>query len=333
MMRIETRAVLKKGCLALAVLLFAVAGIVHASNRLTVALASAEIESNRFWQATWGNFQQYEPMLETLIGNDPVTGEPIPRLAESWEHSDDYSVWTFYLRQGVPFHFGYGEFTAADVRHSWELITREESLLHGWWRDEVKEVEIVDDYTITFHFHNPVYEAERRFSRTGTNLYIVSKAQWDATGEDGMELELAGTGAYQFKERIQGRSVLMERVDDHWRDSPAFAELEFRWVPDAVTRTSMLLAGEVDMAHVGRDQADDAVTMGMEILTSQQDNMQVVATFEWVYLDSELSVGEPTEDNVMLDPLVREALNRAIDREVIRDMLYSGRAEPLALWG
>jgi peptide/nickel transport system substrate-binding protein len=41
-----------------------------------------------------------------------------PDLAEKWTASADGLVWTFYLRKGVQFHGGYGEFTAADVVYS-----------------------------------------------------------------------------------------------------------------------------------------------------------------------------------------------------------------------
>lgn len=49
---------------------------------------------------------------------DPKTGAFIPRLAEKWQSSPDMKEWTFFLRQGVQFHNGFGEFTAKDVVHS-----------------------------------------------------------------------------------------------------------------------------------------------------------------------------------------------------------------------
>src|SRR5690606_18546693 len=43
-------------------------------------------------------------VYEGLVGLDPVSGEPVPRLAESWEVSEDGLTYTFNLRQGVLFH-------------------------------------------------------------------------------------------------------------------------------------------------------------------------------------------------------------------------------------
>ena len=104
-------------------------------------------ESNRFWTITRPQHLQFDPFLETLLDLDPKTGDYIPRLAEKWESSPDQKEWTFYLRKGVPFHFGYGEFTAKDVVHSHSLMLREEAIatLVGFWRN-AEEVKAVDDY-------------------------------------------------------------------------------------------------------------------------------------------------------------------------------------------
>ena len=59
--------------------------------------------------------------------------------------------WTFYLRQGVQFHFGYGEFTARDVVHSHSLMLRQEAIaaMVGFWRS-VEEIKVINDYHLPF---------------------------------------------------------------------------------------------------------------------------------------------------------------------------------------
>jgi peptide/nickel transport system substrate-binding protein len=94
-----------------------------------VIFASAGFdETNRFWVISRPNQLQNDPYLETLLDLDPKTGAFIPRLAEKWEANADMTEWTLYLRKGVPFHFGYGEFTARDVVHSHALMLREEAV-------------------------------------------------------------------------------------------------------------------------------------------------------------------------------------------------------------
>ena len=56
-----------------------------------------------------------------LTTYDGETGEIVPDLATSWETTDN-KTWTFKLREGVTFHKGYGDFTAADVIYSFNRI-------------------------------------------------------------------------------------------------------------------------------------------------------------------------------------------------------------------
>src|SRR5213593_2079871 len=84
-------------------------------------------ESNRFWVISRPDHLQYDPFLETLLEVDPKTGEYTPRLAEKWSNSPDFKQWTFHLRKGVQFHYGYGPFTAKDVVHSHALMMRPEA--------------------------------------------------------------------------------------------------------------------------------------------------------------------------------------------------------------
>lgn len=308
---------------------------VFAQDQLKVALMEPEIDSNQFWRAVWSNWIQYEPALETLIGNDPETGEPIPQLAKDWETNEDFTIWTFYLREGIQFHHGYGEFTAQDVLHTYELHQNPESVcsVHEIWQDKVTEVEIVDDYTVKFHFIEPYPEGERLFSRTAGTMYIVSKAQWDESGLDGLEKEFAGTGAFKFKERVIGEYVLFERFDDYWGDhSPEYNELKLMWVPEEATRLTMILTGEADIAFLGPELAREAERRGRKIISSRVGTNQVALTPLWAYKSSK-GPADPSPENVLLEKEVRKALNKAIDREEIIDELYHGRAKPLYVWG
>lgn len=302
-------------------------------ERLVVAVGPPSRETNRIWMGGWVNFTQYEPILETLIDNDPNTGEFAPRLAERWETSEDFREWTFHIRRGVPFHFGYGELTAHDVLHTYQLLSREDTEVNmaSVWRNQVAEVEVIDDYTISFRFQDPYIDGERLFSRTGGELYVTSKAQWDAEGMAGMDARLAGTGAYRFKERRLGEALVVEAVEDHWRDEPQFPEIEMRWVPDDTTRLAMLLAGEAHAAVMSRDVAEQATSQGMKVISSKRENMQQFVAFGGLYFNS----GEPQvdPDNPLLNPLVRQALAKAVDLQELHEVIWKGRVSPLYRYG
>ena len=86
-----------------------------AQVRRLIFVSAGFNESNRFWTVDRPSHLQFDPFLETLLDLDPKTGAFIPRLAEKWHASPDLKEWTFYLRKGVPFHFGFGEFTAREI--------------------------------------------------------------------------------------------------------------------------------------------------------------------------------------------------------------------------
>jgi peptide/nickel transport system substrate-binding protein len=297
-------------------------------ERLVIGFPPPAVETNRIWAGSWVIHGQFEPMLETLIGNDPETGEHIPRLARRWEASSDFRTWTFYLREGIPFHFDYGELTAEDVKHTYDLLARSDSQVNmaSVWRNAITNVEIVDDYTIAFHFAEPYVDGERLFSRTGGEMYITSKAQWDQEGVAGVDRRVVGTGVYRFKERTEGQNLVVEAVEDHWRDKASFPEIEMRWIPDETTRLAQLISREIHAAELGRDVAASAVGQGMEVIPSRLENMQRFVPFGGLYLNS----GPPAtqEDNPLLDRRVRQALIKAVNLEELQNELYHGRVTP-----
>ena len=85
-------------------------------------------ESNRIWVGGWPNLVQNDPYGETLIENHEITSEPVPALANSWVVDTGFKTWTFQLNKGIPWHFGYGEFTAADVAHTSMLVCQDDYL-------------------------------------------------------------------------------------------------------------------------------------------------------------------------------------------------------------
>src|SRR5262245_21207049 len=60
-------------------------------------------------------------VFESLVRMNPRTTLPEPMLAESWEHDDAGTTWTFHLRQDVSWHDG-TPFTAADVAFTLRAI-------------------------------------------------------------------------------------------------------------------------------------------------------------------------------------------------------------------
>ncbi len=296
-------------------------------------------ESNRIWVGGWPNLVQNDPYGETLIENHEITSEPVPALANSWVVDTGFKTWTFQLNKGIPWHFGYGEFTAADVAHTWMLVSQEESnsTFKSIWTTTSPEIH--DDYSISFHFENPQLTGGRLFSRLQGDLVIQSKAQWDEAGGDpsAYDERPTGTGSYQYGGRKLATNVWYEKIDnDHWAgENPDFQELEWIWAAEQFTRLSMLLAGEVQGADLSREVQVDAKARGMKVVSSNNKNNQSYGFFGGTYLSTVDSNLEPWPDGKhphylgeepWHNPVVREAFNVAVDRQAIIDEVYFGNA-------
>ena len=241
-----------------------------AVKRLIFASAGFH-ESNRFWTIARPDHLQFEPFWETLVGMDPKTGDPIPQLATKWEHSPDFKDWTFHLRKGVQFHYGFGEMTSADVVHSHSLLIRKDSTatLRPLWVT-VDEMETPDKYTVVFRFKNPIMPPVMMFAvqRSG-DLRIASKAQWDKEGIEGLDKRPAGTGPFMYGGRQTGLNILFKRNPNHWSGRKVeYEELEFRIAREEATRLALLLSGDVHIGDLPRELHKDALAKGLKRFSS-----------------------------------------------------------------
>jgi ABC-type transport system substrate-binding protein len=313
-------------------------------ERLKIAVAPLGWDTNFSWLQSRSGMLDKRPALEYLVGIDQNTGAYIPQLAEKWDMAPDGKSWTITLRKGIKFHDNWGEFTAKDVRHSIFLITQPESVMTdaGLWRtlmgitkddttlEAVEQkvaqmVEIVDDYKVIIHTKAVAPELVDSIS-ANNDLVMESKARWDKGGKELYGQKVVGTGPFEFVERKVGSHVLYKRVENHWRKTPEYPELEFRWVPEGVTRLATLIAGEVHISDIDRALQKDAIAKGMKIVPSKQ----TAIGHEWLF--GGLYFATPDKLNMkqpFTDKRVRQAMNMAINRKAIADNILGGKVQPM----
>jgi ABC-type transport system substrate-binding protein len=292
-------------------------------------------ETNRIWAGPWSLLTQHIPFAETLLANNPATGAAEPGLATSWSSNDDFTEWSFDLRQGVPFHYGWGEFSAADVENIFNLLSGEDSVatMSSVWRTE--QIVVENDSRVTFKFPNPYLDGLRLFSKTSGDMYLLSKAQMDAEGVEGIDEKPAGTGHYQYVDREIGQRVWYEIAETtHWDGiTPDFQEFQISFVFEDATRLAQLLSGDAHVVMLSRDLQADSVSRGMKIIQSQGPaNQTVVLGLGQYHL-----TGDPTQVDREPSPLdnilVREAMNRAVNRAELLEFIYKGGADPVYVYG
>jgi len=316
-------------------------------ERLRVAVAPLGWDTNFTWLQSRSGQLDKRPALEYLVGIDRNTGKYIPELAEKWEMAPDGKSWTITLRKGIKFHDNWGEFTAKDVRHAVFLISQPESIQTdtGFWRsvmgigknDAIEDVakkvaegvEIVNDHQVVFRLKYAVPELFDSLS-ANADLVMESKARWDAGGKELYGQKVVGTGPFEFVERKVGSYVLYKRVDNHWRQTPEYKELEFRWVPEGVTRLATLLAEEVHISDVDRGLQQDAVAKGMKVIPSKMHAMQ----HQWYFGGMYFATLDKLDQKVpFVDKRVRQALNQAINRHALAQSLFAGKVLPVRIPG
>ena len=311
------------------------AGPVEAKvDRLVIAFTQPTHETNIPWFGARTMLSQFSPMTETLIDLAPATGEYTANLSTDWEMSPDGKNWTLNLREGVPFHFGFGEFTAKDVVHSRGLMGQDDGVntLNSVWRETVDTVEVVDDHQVVFRLTTSEPDLDFALS-IGGDLMMMSKDHWDQEGQDGLEQRVVGTGAYQYLEREVGQSILFERAsDEHWRVGRGdFNEIQQVFAPEAATRLAMLLAEEAHVAALPRDGLGQAADNGMRIINSGIGGLHTMFLFGGLFYitgDEAYNPSIPWAAPGEKGRLVRQALNKAINRDEINEFIFKGGGAP-----
>lgn len=304
---------------------------------LVISVDPSAGETNLPWAGTVDHHQQMDLVMEVLVDIDPITNIWVPELAKSWELSPDGTEWTFQLEEGVQFHNGWGEFTADDVFHSVAMNQREDAILAyatDWREIDLDASTKVSDYEVILKLKNPNPDYLFYIAPSGGGL-VMSKAQYESGGDAAYEEDMIGTGPYRYTSREFGVNVTYERLDNHWRRggkdglaAPSFEKVDLRWIREVASRNAGLIAEEIHLTELTRDLADAAVSdHGMKVIQSNFPGNQLNGIFQGLHPAEERNFDPPYQDPNLpyIDVRVREAMNRAIDKETIKNTLFSGR--------
>ncbi len=278
--------------------------------------------------------QIYEP----LIIRD-MTGAFEAALATDWAPKDgDPNVWVFNLRQGVTYHDG-ADFTAEDVVFSINRAQSEQSRMKELL-SSVVEVRAVDDHTVEFVTDgpNPILPSNL------TNLFMMDSGWAEANGVvevqdvDGGETTFAttnanGTGAFKLVSREPDVKTVLTRNDAYWgmgQFPMEVSEIVYTPIQNAATRVAALLSGEVDFIQdvPVQDLQRVSGTDGLVVKTAPQNRT--------IFFGLNQGPDDIPNDNVegknpLADVRVREAMNLAINRDAIRQVVMRGQSQPAGI--
>lgn len=254
---------------------------------------------------------------DMLVHRDPATFEIKPLLATEWKQVDDKTI-DFTLRPGVKFHDG-SPLTADDVVYTLNFAANPDSKVatpanYNW----IERAEKTGELTVRLRMKRPTPAALQYLGFVG---YILPKAYREKVGLDGYAKAPVGSGPYRIVKVEPGKSVEFERFEDYWDKSPkgkpAIKKLIVRFVPDAATEMTELLAGRSDW--IWNINPDQFVNVGkMPTLQSvRKESMRV----GFLQLDA---AGRSGAGNPLTNAKVRQAIAHAIDRQALADKLVTG---------
>ncbi len=243
-----------------------------------------------------------------------------PRLAKSYEFSDDRLDLTFHLRDDVTWSDGV-PVTAEDVRWTWQAQTHPEV---AWNSAEAKkritDVEVVDPHTVRFHF-SEAYSAQLLDAVLGVVLpkHAWSElpfSQWRQNNPWFLE-HLVVNGPFTLESWEPQQRFVIRRNESYYQPGkPEVDRIVFQIAPDKDSRLAMLRSGQAHLEEFV-NPADTAVVEadpGLRLLT------HIPRFFFFV----QWNVSRP----LFATKKVRQALTMGIDRQEIVDSLYYGYADP-----
>lgn len=251
-----------------------------------------------------------EAVYESMLVYNPADGNVVPRLAESWESSEDGLSQTFHLRDGVKWSDG-KPFTGKDIVTTFDI---QRKLFEGSFT-YLDKVEAVDDSTVVFTFNRAFSPA---LFEIGQQLIVPDHIWANQSDPEKFEnKEPVGTGPFTQVSNFQAQSFDLLPNPEYWGD--------------------VKIAGVRNLAFAGNDGANLAAINGdvdwtqaymPDIQSTYVDKDPEHRHFWFPPTGSEINWQLNTTLPMFSDPNVRKALSMAIDREQVIDVGMSGYTVP-----
>ncbi len=292
-------------------LLALTAGMAAAQTDITVAI---QLEPPNL-DPTGGAAQAIDSVLYSNVFEGltrfMADGSVVPGLAHSWDISEDGTVYTFNLREGVTFHDG-TTMDAEDVKFSLDRARAEDStnaqkgLFAG-----ITDVTVVDPLTVQVTLDGP--NGMFLFNMAWGDAVIVAPESIETIASNPI-----GTGAFVFDEWVQGDRIEMSRNESYWGDAPALESATFKFISDPTAAFAAVMAEDVD-AFVGFPAPENLPQFEadprFQVLSGNTEGETILA----------MNNGMAPFDNV----LVRQAVSLAIDRDAIINGAMFGQGTPI----
>ena len=291
-------------------------------------------------------------MFDGLLTTNPVTGQPSPKLAKSYEISPDGKTYTIHLRRGIKWSDG-KPITADDVVFTWRDIifaglgdtsTRDSLVID----DKLPTVRKIDDYTVEFTTPKPYAPFIRMLSASiAPKHYFLSAVKGGAEtfdrflGTTTPPKDIVVSGAFKLKEYVPAQRVVFERNPNYYEIKKKKKKLPY------LDRFIYLIVGDLnnEVLKFEAKELDVISLQGSKV--ARYKSLEAHSDFKLynlgpatgtMYLSMNLNNRKgkngkfyvnPTKQKWFQDLNFRQAVDYAIDRKNMVFNIANGIGEPL----
>lgn len=228
--------------------------------------------------------------------------------------SSDHLTYTYHLRPDATWHDGQ-PVTSRDVRFTFDVIMNPKVNVEsreGW--DVVERVDTPDDHTVVFHLERPYpdFVGETFYDESVLPEHVLR-------GEVGARFHSAryhhapvGSGPFRFKEWVSGSHLIVEANHDYYGEGPYLDRIIFKFIPSENTLLVQLKTGEIDLF----DNANITFVDQIESIPGIKVYRTPLLMYEHIDLN--------TENEILNDRRVRQALALATNKKEIAELIYNG---------
>lgn len=252
-----------------------------------------------------------ELVFRGLVGHDADNGI-VAAMASDWLVTPDGLTYTFTLRPDITWQDG-EPFSSADVKFTLDAVRDQESgAATGKYFAAVRSIETPDPETVVIQLDQPTPALLDSLTMGILPEHLLAGK---SITDQGFSEQPVGTGPFRLTEYKPDQYAQLEAFDGFYGGRPELDTIIIKYVPDATARLLQLTNGEVDGAFVEPQQATN-------VENDDSLRLEVYPTADYRALM--FNMLQPK----FADPLVRQALNFAVDREALVDAVLVGYGEP-----
>ncbi len=256
-------------------------------------------------------------LFDGLVSYDKTLSELEPRLAESWEISEQGKRIIFKLRRDV--HWTDGEpFDVHDVKFAFDTI-RDPKTLTAYAEDyrQVSSFEILDDFSFAVNYEKPFAPA---LASWGSMMVLPEHL---LAGQDINETDFSrhpvGLGSHKLDSWESNTRIVLSANHDYYRGRPYVEKVVSRVIPDLATQFLELKSGGLDMMGLTPVQ--------FQRQTSSADFLRRFAKYRYIG-NGYTYLGYNLRNPLFQDLRVRRAFTHAINKQELVDGVLLGLGVP-----